>query len=399
MIAAPGEPSGGEPADPARELRLTQARLDSLTGYHPDAVFALDLDGTFLTVNSQALVQSGGYTAEQLIGSSFVDLLYADDVPAVLERFAGLLEGEPSTIEVRFRRADDTVGELEIIGIPIVVDGEVVEIFGIAEDITERKLFQQALKDARNAAESASAAKTAFLTTMSHEIRTPLTSVLAAAEMLADSHLTPQQARLVTVMERSGERLRRLVTQVLDFSSIQGGQTDLVALPFSPVDLVDVIVLILRGAASEKGLALDRVVGPGLPARLVGDPERVAQVLSNLVDNAVKFTETGTVGVTVEVAGATEAVVEVRFAVTDTGIGLTPEQEAFVVEDFRQADSSITRAYDGTGLGLAISRRLVALMGGELSIDSTLGQGSTFTFVLPLERLGPDGADAGPPSA
>lgn len=371
-----------------RALRLTQARLDSLVTFHPDGVFCLDLEGRFTSVNGEALLQSGGYAPEDLLGSSFVTLLYEDDVPQVVEHFASLLSGRPETFEVTFRKADDTRGELEIIGLPIVVDDEVVEVYGIAEDITQRKRDKQALDDARRAAEEASEAKSAFLATMSHEIRTPLTSVLAAAELLSESDLSPQQQRLLTVMERSGERLLRLVDDVLDFSRIEAGRVDLTPAPFVVGELVDESVLILRSAVEDKGLALDVRVDPALPEPVVGDRRRIAQVLTNLLDNAVKFTREGTIGVRVGTAdpdpGDHEGTIRIRFAVSDTGIGLAPEHLDTAFEHFRQGDSSVTREYGGTGLGLAISRRLVDRMGGRLEVESRVGEGSTFTFDVPL---------------
>ena len=373
--------------DPDWVLKLTKARLDSLSDFHPDGVFSLDLEGHFTAINSEALLQSGGYQPEELLGRNFVSLLYQDDIPQVVEHFTQMLERRARTFEVRFRRADGTTGELEIIGLPIVVDDEVVEIYGIAEDITERKQFQRMLADARLAAEIASEAKTAFLATMSHEIRTPLTSVLAAAELLSESELTEQQHRLVSLMERSGERLLRLVNDILDFSRIEAGATEITALPFDLEQLVDETVQIARGAIDDKGLDFARTVDPDLPVRLVGDAERIAQVLTNLLDNAFKFTREGRVEV--HVTGETTAddeVIAVRFDVTDTGIGLQPEQREAVFEMFSQADSSVTREFGGTGLGLTISRQLVALMGGELSVTSEPDRGSTFSFVLPLRR-------------
>ena len=371
-----------------RALRLTQARLESLITFHPDGVFCLDLEGRFTSVNAEALLQSGGYRTEDLLGSSFVDLLYDDDVPQVVEHFATLLSGRPETFEVTFRKADGTTGELEIIGLPIVVDDEVVEVYGIAEDVTQRKRDKQALDDARRAAEAASEAKSAFLATMSHEIRTPLTSVLAAAELLSDSDLSPPQQRLLAVMERSGERLLRLVDDVLDFSRIEAGRVDLTPAPFVVGELVDETVLILRSAVEDKGLALEVRVDPALPEPVVGDRRRVAQVLTNLLDNAVKFTREGSIGVRVSTAGPQpgdhEGTVRIRFAVSDTGIGLAPEDLDTAFEHFRQGDSSVTREYGGTGLGLAISRRLVDRMGGRLEVESTVGEGSTFSFDVPL---------------
>ncbi|WP_139977699.1 PAS domain-containing sensor histidine kinase [Nocardioides litoris] len=372
--------------DPDWQHRLVEARLRSLVDFHPDGIFTLDLAGAFTTINSEALLQSGGYAADDLLGRSFTELLLDEDLPLVSERFGELVAGRPQTFEVRFRRADRSVGELEIIGLPIVVDDAVVEVCGIAEDITGRKEFQRELDDARRAAESASDAKSAFLATMSHEIRTPLTGVLAATELLGDTGLSREQEHLVRVMQRSGRRLLSLVDEILDFSRIEAGRVELTETDLDLGALVEETVTMLAAVADDKGLAVVRQVAPDLP-RVRGDATRIGQVLTNLVDNAVKFTREGRVEVGVDTAGAVdEATVAVRFTVADTGIGMTPEQQIDVFEMFHQVDSSVTREHGGTGLGLAITRRLVALMGGELEVSSAPGEGSTFVFVLPLSR-------------
>ncbi|MFB9312661.1 PAS domain-containing hybrid sensor histidine kinase/response regulator [Nocardioides plantarum] len=376
---------------PVGALELAQARLRSLSEFHPDGIFSLDLEGRFISVNSEALLLSGGYTAEELLGQPFLALLLEEDVPTVVGHFTRLLDRLPSTFDVRFRRADGTFGELEIIGLPVVVGDEVVEVVGIAEDITERRLLQRELRDARRAAESASTAKSAFLATMSHEIRTPLTSVLAAAELMGDTALTAHQHQLVTLMERSGERLLRLVNDILDFSRVEAGRAEITNAPFTLAELVDEAALVVRGTVDDKGLDLVCTVDRDLPRQLVGDRERIGQILTNLVDNAGKFTHEG--GIEVRVAAAeraelpgdvTDDQVAVRFTVADTGIGLDAGQQAVIFEMFQQADSSITREYGGTGLGLAISRQLATLMGGVLGVASEPGRGSTFSFVLPL---------------
>ena len=226
---------------------------------------------------------------------------------------------------------------------------------------------------------------------MSHtsaEIRTPLTSVLAAAELLDDdATLTDRQRQLVTVMERSGERLLRLVNEVLDFSRVEAGRVELVAAPFDLHGVVDDTTLIVRGALDERGLEFATDIAPDVPRMVVGDAARIAQVLTNLIDNATKFTHAGRVGLAVAAERSGPDTVDVRFTVTDTGIGMTEEVQGQVFEMFRQADSSITREFGGTGLGLAISRNLVALMGGALEVSSAPGRGSAFTFAVPLARV------------
>ncbi|WP_345455686.1 PAS domain-containing sensor histidine kinase [Nocardioides marinquilinus] len=369
-------------ADTARALRLATAKLRSLFDFHPDGVFTLDLEGRFTSVNAQGLAQSGGYREDELLGTSFQDLLGEDGRAVATGNFVALLQREARTFDIHFIRRDGSIGELEIIGLPIIVDDELTEILGIAEDITERKRFQRALAEARSAAESANDAKSMFLATMSHEIRTPLTSVLAAAELLETTELDDEQRQLVHVMGRSGERLLRLVNEILDFSRVEAGRADLVAIPFRLAPIVDPETIFLGTGAVEKGLACTSTLDATLPEQLVGDPERIAQVIGNLVGNAAKFTHEGSIAVRTSRGG-----LGVRFEVTDTGIGLPDGRHHHVFEAFQQGDSSITRQFGGTGLGLAISRQLVHLMGGTIEVDSTPGRGSTFTVELPLRAV------------
>ena len=372
----------------ARALREAEARLTSLFHFHPHGVFSLDLEGRFTAVNDAAQRLSGGYTEDELIGRPFVDLLDPDDVAELVGHFQALLDRTPRHIECRFRRKDGIFGYIEIIGLPIVVDDEVTGIYGIAEDVTERRRFEQVLDDARTAAEDASEAKSRFLATVSHEIRTPLTSVLAAVELFGETTLDAHQQRMLAVVQRSGERLLSMVNEILDFSRIEAGQTELVAVPFRMHDVVSELAMVMEPGVTAGGLRLDTSVGPGVDGVLVGDPERLGQVLVNLVGNAVKFTEHGAVTVAVtpdethEPGSADE--LGVRIAVSDTGIGMTPEQQRLIFESFQQADSSITRTYGGSGLGLSIARELIGLMGGTITVESAPGRGSTFTVLVPL---------------
>ena len=223
-----------EVADTSRALREVEARFASLFHYHPHGVFSLDLTGRFTSANEAALVQSGGYTEAELLRENFVDLLDPADIDDVSEQFMALLAREPRNFRVRFHRKDGAIGELDIIGLPIVVDGEVTGIYGIAEDVTERLRLERMMEDARAAAEDANEAKSRFLATVSHEIRTPLTSVLAALEILVRHRARRRRsAGCSTVMGRSGERLLALVNDILDFSRIEAGRTELMEVPFA----------------------------------------------------------------------------------------------------------------------------------------------------------------------
>ena len=285
------------------------------------------------------------------------------------------------------RARDGRLIELNLAALPVVVCGEVVGVHGTAEDVTERNEMRRELERTRKAAEKANAAKSLFLANMSHEVRTPLTSVLGATEILADDTLSPAQHHLVGIIHRSGERLLRLVNDILDVSRLEAGKLDVNEAPFSVHDLVRDISAWAMPMAQREGLDFAWQLDPALPDLLLGDVMRISQVLTNLLGNAFKFTEDGQVQLTVGVTCLREGTAEIRFVVTDSGIGIPRGQLARLFESFTQADTSTTRKYGGAGLGLAICQELVSLMGGSLTAESTPGLGSTFSFTLPL-RIG-----------
>lgn len=237
---------------------------------------------------------------------------------------------------------------------------------------------------ARQRAESSDRAKSAFLAHVSHEIRTPLNVLIGMTDILLDTNLDEEQRGLAGRVRRSSETLLELVNDVLDLSKIEAGRMEIEAISFDLRGLMRELVVLHRVPASEKGLDLDLRVDPRLPIRVVGDPIRCRQVLVNLISNAIKFTERGRTSVDLRVESVTEDAVEVRFAVVDTGIGIATEDLPRLFQPFVQADPSTARRYGGTGLGLSIVRRLVSLMGGDLSVESTPGRGSQFTFTLPF---------------
>ncbi|MCA8965827.1 MAG: PAS domain-containing protein, partial [Planctomycetes bacterium] len=265
-------------------------------------------------------------------------------------------------------------------GAAVFEEGAPVRIVGAFQDITERRRVADELRAAKEAAEAASRAKSAFLATMSHEIRTPMNGVLGYASLLQETPLQEQQREYLAVIERSGQSLLRIIDDILDYAKIEAGHLQLERIELDPRQLVAEAVQLLEPRAAEKGLRLSVHSEEGVPELLIGDPWRLQQILVNLLGNAVKFTAEGGVEVGVRWGAG-----QLRVAVRDSGIGISAEQQALLFQEFSQADSSTRRRFGGTGLGLAISLRLVQSMGGTIGVDSEPGRGATFWFEVPLQ--------------
>jgi signal transduction histidine kinase/PleD family two-component response regulator len=314
-----------------------------------------------------------------------VTLVDADYVAAVKVATDESFEtGQRFEIELPMPLRDGSTSWRRIQGRPEYLNGEPWRLIGATLDITSERQMRRSLEQARTKAEAAAKAKSEFLANMSHEIRTPLNGVIGMTQLLLDSPLTSQQRDWVETAMGSGTALLSIINDILDFSKIEAGKLAIDVLSFDLRRLLEEVAEILAHKAADKGIDLMVRYSPGTPVHLVGDAQRIRQVVLNLANNAVKFTETGHVLITAEavehdVAGAT-----VRISVTDTGIGITPQALETLFDKFTQADSSTTRRYGGTGLGLAISKKLVELMNGTIDVRSQEGQGSTFTCTLRL---------------
>lgn len=367
----------------SRILALQMFALDQ------HAIVAItDAKGKIVYVNKQ-FCEISKYSREELLGQDH-RILNSGYHPRSFfrEMYSRIASGEVWKGEIRNRAKDGSIYWVDTTIVPIIEDGERLSGYvAIRQDITSRKNFEEQLKTAKEAAEAANRAKTAFLANMSHEIRTPLTAMFGYADLL----LLPNQTREdqmahVQVIRRAGDHLLTILNDILDVSKIEAGRMTVEMIDSSMPQILSGLMSLMRQRASDKGLELKLTGETPIPEVIRTDPTRLRQILINLVGNAVKFTTYGGVEVKVGVESA-KGRNRFFFRIKDTGIGMNAEQIQNLFLPFTQADPSHARRFGGTGLGLAISRRLVRLLGGDLTVESTIGTGSTFSFHLPLGDL------------
>ncbi|MBW8831206.1 MAG: response regulator [Burkholderiales bacterium] len=380
-----------------RERTHADARMAAILDNIPDLAWVKDASGRFVAVNRAFAVLMGFSAPSDMIGKTDLDILPPDLAEANrIEDAEVMASGRTIRVDQHFLNPDGTSLWFEKIK-TVLYDGNgrLAGTVAISRNITERRQNERE-REARRVAEASNQAKSEFLANMSHEIRTPMNAILGMSHLALQSGLNPQQFNYVQKVHRSAESLLGIINDILDFSKIEAGKLDMESIPFELGDVMDSLANLLGMNAEEKGLELVFALPPDLPNALVGDPSRLGQVLTNLGNNAIKFTERGEVIVAVEVLARSATSVRLRFEVRDTGIGITPEEQQRLFKPFSQADSSTSRRFGGTGLGLAISHHLVRLMDGELGVDSAPGRGSRFhfsaSFGIGLERAADEAA-------
>ena len=367
-----------------QRLRDQQFYTRSLIESNTDAIMTTDPYGIITDVNKQMEALTG-CTRDELIGAPF-KYYFTDPGRAEAGIKRVLSEKSVTDYELTARARDGTMTVVSYNATTFYDRNRTLQgIFAAARDVTERKRVEVELQQAKAAAESASRTKSDFLASMSHEIRTPMNAIMGIADLLAKTVLTDEQDKYVQIFRRAGDNLLNLINDILDLSKVEASQLELEQTGFSLKDHLDKVIEVVSGRAQEKGLSLVCEIDADVSTDLVGDPTRLQQVLLNLLGNAIKFTQTGSVSLNVSRDEDLLIPTALRFTVTDTGIGIPREKLAHVFERFTQADSSTTRRFGGSGLGLTISKRLVELMGGRIWVESEVDVGSVFAFAVPFE--------------
>jgi two-component system sensor histidine kinase/response regulator len=381
----------------AEALESSEERYRRIISSAFDAFIGIDSDGTVMDWNDQA-AQTFGWTVDQAIGKPVGQLLQFNGAgESGSANFAELAASGDTRLHGRLEvTAQHKTGMLfpAEVAVSEITVGEKRMFAAFVHDVTERKLAERSMEEARTTAEAASQAKSEFLANMSHEIRTPLNGVIGMTDLALETELSREQREYMTTVKFSADSLLTVINDILDFSKIEAGRVDLETIRFDLRECIETTLKTLALRADEKGLELLCDIGLDVPEVVLGDPSRLRQIVVNLIGNAIKFTSTGEVSLRVTMAEASEGMDQLHFMVSDTGIGIAPEKLDSIFDSFSQADTSTTRQYGGTGLGLTISKRLADLMGGRIWCASTLGTGSQFNFVVPLPPAQPEALPA-----
>ncbi|GAB4130349.1 MAG: hypothetical protein Kow0040_07970 [Thermogutta sp.] len=361
-------------------LRDSQALYYSLVENLPVHVLRKNREGRFTFANS-SFCHLLGRPLTEILGKTDFDFYPPDLASKYRQDDRRVMESGRLFEDIEQYERDGALRYVQVMKSPVRdAAGDVVGVQAVFWDVTDQIIARRTLEQAKQAAEEASRSKSFFVANMSHEIRTPMNAILGMSQLLAQTPLTGEQRDYLQIIREAGETLLALINSILDFSKIEAGRMELESVEFSLREELGNTMKGLALRAHSKRLELAYRVDPGVPDALLGDPVRLRQVIVNLVDNAVKFTERGEVVVEVLCLSCSENEAELQFSVRDTGIGISPEKRESIFAAFEQADKSTTRRFGGTGLGLAICKRLVQLMGGRIWVESTPGEGSTFSF-------------------
>jgi PAS domain S-box-containing protein len=369
-------------------MPATAESAEELYEHAPCGYLSTLPDGTIVKVNQTFLTLTGYSREEVLAGKQFQDLLTVGGKIFHETHYAPLMRLQGFANEINFDLVCKGGRPLPVLANTVQKKDEAGQVLlhRIAIfPISDRKNYEQELRLARRKAEEAAKTKADFLSMMSHEIRTPMNAIIGLSNLLQQTGLSPQQQQYMQILQTSSENLLNLLNNILDFSKIEAGKVLLEERPFNIRQLVYGIFHGLNVKAEEKGLRVQVEIDEQVPAWVAGDPVKLGQVLTNLMGNAIKFTEQGTVSVVLRVRERAAETVSVDFQVRDTGIGIAPDRLAHVFEEFTQASYEINQRYGGTGLGLAICQKLLGLYGSKLSVESTQGEGTAFSFGLRLK--------------
>ena len=380
-----------------RELSNRERQFRLLAENATDIIARLNFDGIllYMSPSCQSIL---GYSSTDMRGKRIMDYMFPDDIKPTQAQFAAMIASRSKAtrhIEYRFRHKDGHWIWLEA-NPKLILDasGHPLEFVDVVRDITDRKALEADSILARQEAETAAQVQAQFLATMSHELRTPLNSIIGFSGIVLDrSDLAPDVRRQIGLIQTASDTLLTVVNDVLDFSKIQEGKLDLALVDFDVRRLVDDVIAIVRGSATAKGLEIDVFVDDRIAQRLVGDDQRIRQVLFNFLNNAIKFTHHGRIAFEATLVMSDTAANHIRLSVSDTGIGIPDNKIGRLFQRFSQVDGSTSREYGGSGLGLAICKRLIEMMGGTIGVDSQPGHGSTFWANIALQTASDDNAD------
>jgi PAS domain S-box-containing protein len=366
-------------------LEERTTHLSALVENNPLAIAVMDSQRRIVMCNP-AFERLFLFDEAEVIGRRIENCIVPAQLAEEAEGHLQALEAGHTMFRITRRmRKDSTLVDVEAYGVPLVIEGRILGSYGIYLDIRERVAAEAELRAMKESAEAENRAKSAFLANISHEIRTPLSGVLMAANLAAAENQSPSQKEYLDIIIESGKSLQLLLNDVLDLSKIEAGKMELHCADFSIRECLSDCIRLLRNNAREKGLDLALTIGNGVPDRLSGDALRLRQIILNLVGNAIKFTDQGSVAVSAQCGGGPEGRLAVEFSVADTGIGIPADKHSLVFDEFEQAENATSRLFGGTGLGLAISSKLVRLMGGSMWLESAVGHGSDFRFRVNFE--------------